>query len=112
EIVAHTGAISGIELAIQAGRRIPYVVQETVCGFQNGRALSLVIALTEHRVEDLAGIAFHRQRLIGTSIRDVAARLAAKFHRRQWRVISETPRRDLIDRRATALGHIAGARED
>ena len=112
QVVAHPGPVGGVELAVQAGRRFPDVVEQTVRRFQDGGAFPLVVALTEHAVENLARIAFHRQRLIGRPIRDVAARLAAKFHRRHCRVLAQAPRGDLIDRRATAVGDVAAARQD
>ena len=49
---------------------------------------------------------------VGRSIRDAAARLTAKFQRRQGRVLAQALRGDLIDRHATAAGGIAIARED
>ena len=63
QVVGHPDSIRGVERAVQAGRGLSHVVQQAVRRFQDVGAFSLGVALTEHRVENLARIGFQRQRL-------------------------------------------------
>ena len=112
QVVAHPGPVGRVELAVQARRRFPHVVEQAVRRLQNGAAFFVRIALAEHAEEHLPRIAFHRQRLIGRAERDHAARLGAEFHRRQRRLLAEMLRGDLVDRHADAGLRIALARAD
>src|SRR6185295_17229074 len=105
-------AIGRIELAIQAGRRFPDVVEKAVRGLENGLALFFGIALAEQPEEHLARIVLHRQRLIRRAERDHAARLGAQLERGQRRLFAEVLGRDLVDRDADARLRIATTRVD
>ena len=112
QVVAHASAIGDVELAGQAGRRFPHVVEQAVRRLENGLAFLVRVALAEHAEEHLARIVLHRQRLIRRAERDHAARLGAEFERRQRRLLAEMARGDLVGGHADTCLRIARARAD
>ena len=103
QVVAHPGAVRGVELAVQAGRRLPHVVEQAVGRVQDGLCVLSWCRPDRTSCRTPCADCFPSAAAASRrSIRDVAARLAAKFQRRQRRVLAQVPRGDLVDRHADA----------